>query len=238
MDRLSSPVVRRRLLCAAVVFALAAAGCSDDGSSDAAPADTEPTVDITTTTREPATGGIDVPEVPGTFPVALPSLGFGIAVPQGWQASVLSPEALERLDSASLATPFFLEAARSVAETGAIFYAAGVDDAGRVAELKIDVQSGADSSAGALAGLAQAVADGGSVREPQIVKGERDDLVRVDFRVEQPSAEDGELIDAYGSQYFIADGDRVWSLIVTSEDEDTQGALLLVFETSIVFDEP
>ena len=30
-----------------------------------------------------------LPEVPGTFPVALPSLGFGIAVPQGWQASVL-----------------------------------------------------------------------------------------------------------------------------------------------------
>lgn len=238
MDHLNSRRLRFRVVSAVLVAALGTAACSGDETPDAAPPDTEPTVDITTTTREAATGDIDVPEVPGTFPVALPSLGFGIAVPQGWQASVLSPEALERLDSASLATPFFLEAARTVAETGAIFYAAGVDDEGRVAELKIDVQSNADASPEALAGLAQAVVDGGSVREPQVVDGERDDLVRVDFRVEQPSAEDGELIDAYGSQYFIADGDRVWSLIVTSEDQETQSALLLVFESSIVFDGP
>ncbi len=230
MDRLT-----RRIATAALSVVLAA-GCSGDDDGAADDGGSEPSVVVTTTTRPVETGSIDVPEVPGTFPVALPSLGFGIAVPQGWQATVLSAEALERLDDAALATPFFLEAARNVEATGAIFYAAGVDDEGRVAELKIDVQADADTTSEAVTALAQAVIDGGAVRDGRLVDDDpADDLLRVDFRVEQASADDGELIDAYGSQFFVVDGGRLWSLIVTSEDETTQTALLAVFESSLVF---
>ena len=55
---------------------------------------------------------------------------------------------------------------------------------------------------------------------------ETDDRVRVDYRIALPSAEDGTPIDTFGSQIFVADGDRLWSFIVTSEDTDTQTALL------------
>lgn len=190
----------------------------------------------TSTTRTQDTGGIDVPEVPGTFAAAVPALGFGIAVPEGWQATVLTEESLGRLADADLAQPSFLDAATSVASTGAVFYAAGIDEDGAVAELKVDVQDDADTSPLAIRALAQSVADSGQVDDVEIVADPDDDRVRVDYRVVLPSAEDGGTIDVLGSQLFVPDGDRLWSFIVTSEDEATQTALLGIFDASIVFD--
>ena len=222
----------RRLAAAALATALVLGACSDDEPDAQAPPADEPVGTITT--QAPESGDIDVPEVPDTFPVAVPSLGFGVAVPEGWQATLLSEEALERLDGARLAQPFFLEAARNAASTGAILYAAGIDRAGQVADLKVDVQVDADTSPEALADLVDAVLADPTVRDAVVDEDRSDGWARIDFEVELPAADDGALIEARATQLFVPDGDRLWSLVVTSEDPATQQALLEVFEASFV----
>ncbi len=227
----------QRSVASAIALALVLSGCSGDDGPDAS-ATTAPPASVTTTTQQVDTGGIEVPELPGTFIAPIPSLGFGIAVPEGWQATVLSEEALDRLADARLDRPSFIEAATQVAATGAVFYAAGVDDEERVSELKVDVQDDADVSAEAVQALAGAVAQSGQVTDGVVVDDVADDgRIRVDYRIALPSADDGEVVDALGSQLFVVDGDRLWSFIITSEDTDTQTALLQIFDASITFDE-
>ncbi|WP_436795064.1 hypothetical protein [Actinospongicola halichondriae] len=231
MDRLKAAAV-------GLAIALAVAGCSGDDETAPTTTQAPSSADHSPTTQEPNTGGIEVPDIPGTFTAAIPSLGFGIAVPEGWQATVLSDEAIERLEAATLAQPSFVEAARNVAASGAVFYAAGIDDEGRVSELKVDVQDGADTSPAGVAALARSVAESGKVQDVSIVDDLEQDRVRVDYRLAaDPDAAhgDGEAIDTIGSQLFVPDGDRVWSFIVTSEDSASQDALLAIFEASITF---
>ena len=228
------PVAPPRLRVALLVLSLIVGGCSDDDDAPedvgAAPSGPAPTM------PEPDTCGLDIAELPGTTPAPLCSLGVGIAIPQGWQATVLTPDALERLEDASLARPSFLDAARSVASTGAVFYAAGVADDETVSELKVDVQDDAATDLPAILALARSVVDSGQVEDATVVEEPELGRVRVDYRVTFPSAETGEPIDSHGSQLFVPDGDRLWSFIVTSEDEGTQTALLTVFASSITFD--
>ena len=227
----------RALLLPLLVAALVLGGCSGDDDDDATPPAADPAPDVTPSTVPPESGGIDIPEMPGTFAAPVPSLGFGIAVPEGWQATLLSEDALARLEEAALSRPSFLEAARQVAATGAVFYAAGIDDEGRVSELKIDVQDDADTGQDAIRDLAGSVVQSGQVTDGVVVDDDpEDDRIRVDYRIALPSAEDGAPIDALGSQIFVVDGDRLWSLIVTSEDTGTQTALLQIFDGSIAFD--
>lgn len=214
----------------AAVLALSLLGCSDDDDDVAPPADSAPV--STTTTAVAESGGIDVPEIEGTFAAAVPALGFGIAIPEGWEATLLAEEALARLEEADLARPSFLEAARAVASTGAVFYAAGIDTGGRVAELKIDVQDDAATEPAAVRAAAEAVVASGAVEQATIVDDLPDGRVRVDYRTEVPSADGDEMIDARGGQLFVPDGDRLWSLIITSEDGDVQDRLLEVFQES------
>ena len=209
--------------------------CSDGDEPAEAPEDTSADSIAAPTTQPPETGGLDVPELPGTFVVALPSVGFGIAVPEGWQATVLTDEALARLEDAALARPAFLDAAKAVAADGAVFYAAGVDEDERVAELKVDVQDDADTSPEAVAALAEAVAEQPAFEEVTVTDRLDDGRVRVDYRFSSPAADGEDRIDAYGSQLFVPDGDRLWSFIVTSEDRSTQDALLSIFGSSITF---
>ncbi len=230
---------RLRLAGAVLLVSLAIAGCRGDDDA-AAPADTTgPTssAEHSPTTDPPNTGGIDVPDLPGTFSAAIPSLGFGIAVPDGWQATVLSDEAIDRLEAAALSQPSFVDAARTVAESGAVFYAAGIDDQGRVSELKVDVQNGADSSPAGVAALANTVAESGKVQDVTVVDDLDDGRIRVDYRLAAP--DDAEEvhgpIDTIGSQLFVPDGERVWSFIVTSEDSASQDALLAILEASVTF---
>lgn len=226
---------------ALAVFLLAFGACSDDdGPSSDEQADRDAGADepIAPPTTPPAeTGGIDVPDIPGTFPAAVPSAGFGIAVPEGWQATVLTEDALARLEEARLARPSFLAAARQLFEAGAVFYAAGLDEQDRVSELKIDVQDDADTSQEAIMALAGSVAESSQVTDAVVVEDDpEDDRIRVDYRLALPSADDGTPIDALGSQLFVVDGDRLWSFIITSEDTDTQTALLQIFDEGITFD--
>lgn len=232
--------MRRSAITAVVVVALALASCSDDDDgATPAPDDTTDTsvgLDHTPTTQAPETGGIDVPEIPGTFTAAIPSLGFGIAVPEGWQATVLSEDAIERLEAATLSQPSFLDAARNVMASGAVFYAAGVDDEGRVSELKVDVQDGADTSPEGIAALAASVVDSGKVEDATVTDDLGDGRIRVDYRLSPPADDaDHAGVETIGSQLFVPDGDRVWSFIVTSEDTASQDALLAIFEASITF---
>lgn len=221
-----------------LALAVAVTGCGgDDGGSDAAPPTTEPVGEITTTTGPAAeTGDIDVPALPRTSAVAVPSLGFGVAVPDGWQATLLSDDALEHLERAELDEPSFLEAARDVAATGAVLYAAGIDAEGRLSELEVAVQDDADTSEEGVRARAEEVAAGDELEDATVVDDGLDGgRVRVDYHV-VPSADDGEPIDAVGSQLLVPDGNRLWSLIVTSEDEAAHRALLDLFQRSFVVD--
>lgn len=219
----------------AVVLALGA--CGDDGPA----ADDEATEDSiihTPTTEPPRSGGIDVPAVEGTYPVAVPSLGFGIAVPGGWQATLLSEDAIRRLEGAALADESFLDAARTVAASGAVFYAAGADTDGRVGDLKIDVRSDADTSPAAVRAAADAVVDRAGVEDAVVVDDLPAGRVRVDFVAEQPAADGSGPVQTLGSQIFVPDGARLWSLIVTSEDAEAHLALVTLFSGSFVVAPP
>lgn len=225
----------RRLAVAAVASLLVlGAGCGDDEEPAVPPADPLPSEEDLPTHgggAQPEAGGIVVPEIPGTTPAPFPSLGFGLAVPDGWNATRLLEGDLDRLADAELAQPFFLDAAEAVAATGAVFYAAGVDDRGRVAEIKVDLQEGTDVAA-ARAAAEAALAEAGAT-ELNVVEAD-DGRVRLDFRLTQPSAEDGEPIDAHISQLLVPDAGQVWSLVVTSEDPATQSAVLAIVDRSFV----
>lgn len=223
-----------RRVVAALVLSVSLLACSDDDDRAQEPAATAPVSSTTTAAVE--TGGIDVPEIEGTFPAVVPALGFGIAVPEGWEATLLAEEALARLEEADLARPSFLEAARSVASTGAVFYAAGIDTEDRVSELKIDVQEDAATSPTAVRTAAEAVVASGAVQDATVVDDLDGGRLRVDYRTELPSADGDEVIDAHGSQLFVPDGDRLWSLIITAEDADTHAQLLDLFQRSFTLD--
>ena len=225
--------MRRAAASAVLVAALVLAGCGDDDDAAVPPAD--PLPEVPHTSPEAEAGGIEVPEIPGTTPAAFPSLGFGIAVPQGWNATRLDDEAIDRLEQADLAEPFFLDAARTVAATGAIFYAAGIDDQGRVAEIKVDVEDGADTDPAAVRAAGEAAVEAAGGTDVNVVEAD-DGRVRIDFRLAQASADDGEPLDAYASQLFVPDDDRVWSIIVTSEDAETQSAVLAIVDAGFVLD--
>lgn len=230
--------MRRPAAVAAAVLLLLGAGCGDDGEEAVPPADPLPSADELPTHGagpEPEAGDIDVPDIPGTTPAPFPSLGFGIAVPQGWNATRLLEGDLDRLADAELDAPFFLEAAESVAATGAVFYAAGVDDEGRVAEIKVDRQEGTDAAA-ARAAAETAVAGAGATDVHVVEPG--DGRVRLDFRLRQPAADDGAPIDALVSQVLVPADGGVWSVVVTSEDEATQSAVLAIVDRSFVVAPP
>lgn len=226
--------MRPRAALACIVLAAASlTGCGDDDEA-VPPADPFPeSEDLPHGSPDAEAGDIEVPEIPGTFAAPVPSLGFGVAVPLGWNATLLSEAALDRLADADLQETFFLEAARNVAASGAVFYAAGIDDEGRVAEIKIDVQDEADTDPDAVRTAAEAAATSAGGTDVNVVEGDGG-RVRVDFRLELPAADDGEVIDAHASQLFVPDGDRLWSIIVTSETASTQDAVLAVVDASFV----
>lgn len=84
---------------------------------------------------------------------------------------------------------------------------------------------------------AQSVADSEGLEDVEVAEAEDDSgRVRVDYRIVLPGAEGGGDVSAVGSQILVPDGDRLWSLIVTSESQAEQDALLTIFESSLTFD--
>jgi hypothetical protein len=117
------------LVTIALIAALAGCGDDNDPASDRSDREAE--------TESPApgtppddieTGGIEIDAPEGWQAIALPSLGFGVAIPAEWEAVVLSEEGLASLRQASPLVPGFSESAVAAARSGAVFYAAGIED--------------------------------------------------------------------------------------------------------------
>lgn len=220
---------RRRLVAAIVACAvvigggLAAATAGDGGDGGDADDDVGGAVAPETTTTTLRTGGIDVPAPDDWLTIPVPQLGFGVAVPPGWEATLLSEEVLQALARSSPEVPGFLESARNAALAGAVLYAAGQDDDGRVSDLKVRAapETGITGSDGLEAygnDLVRQAGDQISDATVEVVEGAERPTVRMRYRVAGQAGR-GEDVTAEGTETLTL-GPRgiVWSVIVTSED--------------------
>ena len=211
-------------LVAAIVGAIGGDDGGDDASNGGSPGST--TID---------SGGIDVSAPDGWTAIPVASLGFGIAVPPGWEATVLAPEVLESLERSSPQVPGFLDNAHAAAEAGGVFYAAGVDGAGRVADAKVRAVPGAGvSSIDQLEDLGRQLAAGAGLGDVPIeVVG---DAERPTVRLQYGLGAGGGSARAQGTETLIAGPDDiVWSVIVTSEDPATHEALAEQIARTLAF---
>jgi len=201
-------------LVAAVVGAV---GGGDDGEDD-----DEGAGSLTSTTLD--TGGIEVPAPEGWTAIPIAGLGFGLAVPPGWEATVLAADVLESLERSTPQVPGFLDNAHAAAEAGAVFYAAGADRAGRVADVMVRADTRAD-----VADIAQledyarelASASGAEGSPIEVVDGAQDPTVRLRYRFQA----EGEPEVQATETLLARTGGIVWSVIVTSEDPASHDAL-------------
>jgi hypothetical protein len=217
--RLAALPGRARLaLAAAVVLTLAAVllvvlpGTGDDGA-EPPPADDGDAAMTSTTLNA---GGIEVDAPEGWQPIPVPQLGFGVAVPPGWEATLLSPEGLSTLANASPVVPGFVDSAHAAASAGGVLYAAGQDQAGGVSDLMVRAapQTGVTDVAG-LEAYAGDLAAGAGRTDPQVevVEGAASPTVRLSFQV----GAGGEVAEGAETLVLAPDG-LVWSVIVTSDD--------------------
>jgi hypothetical protein len=233
-------------LVAAAVSGIGGGGDSDD--QDGVGPDTSTTM---------ATGGIDVPTPDGWTAIPVASLGFGVAVPPGWEATVLSQAVLESLEQASPQVPGFLDLAHAAAESGAVFYAAGEDDAGRVADLKVRAAPGAGvGDVAQLEDYARQLVTSAGLEDAAIepVEGAERPTVRMRYRVARAPASPGDGPDeagsgdgsatspgagpatAEGTETLVAGPDDiVWSVIVTSEDPAAHDELAARLTDTLAF---
>jgi hypothetical protein len=199
-------------LVAAIVGAIG--GDGDDATDGASPTST--TID---------SGGIDVAAPDGWTAIPVASLGFGIAVPPGWEATILAPEVLESLERSSPRVPGFLDNAHAAAEAGAVFYAAGVDESGRVADVKVRAVPGAGiTTIEQLEGFGRELSGRAGLGDVPIVAV--GDAERPTVRMQYGLGGGGGSAEAQGTETLVAGPhDIVWSVIVTSEDAATHEAL-------------
>jgi hypothetical protein len=217
------PWRERRVLVPAVVAVVSLAiggglawSARDDGSGGGGAA--EPIPELPTTTVD--AGGIEVDAPDGWTAAPVPYLGFGVAVPPGWEVVVLSEEVLAGLDRSLPAVPGFLDAAHAAAESGALLYAAGADDQDRVTDLKIRAapESGVED-VDDLTAYGRSLADQGGLADATVepVEGAPSPTVRIGFSSEATSAQ-GETVAIEGIETLVL-GPRgvVWSAVVTGE---------------------
>jgi hypothetical protein len=188
--------------------------------------DVEPLPELPTTTVD--AGGIEVAAPDGWQEVPVPQLGFGVAIPPGWEATVLDPEVLASLERSTPAVPGFVDAAHAALSSGSVFYGAGADEQDRVTDLKVRAATGTDVKDTAdLEDYARALAEDAGLASPDIaaVEGAERPTVRMGFTSEATS-EDGETVPVTGTETLML-GDRsvVWSVIVTSEVPEVEREL-------------
>lgn len=201
-----------------------AVGCGDD--------DDDAGGSTTSTTME--TGGIEVPAPDGWTKIPLPVLGFGIAVPPGWESVRLDAEGLSSISQADPVVPDFVAAAHNAYNNGSVFYAAGVDQQGRITDLKVgaDIPGGDTAAVEDAAGLEAYAAElASALANPTVsaVEGAANPTVDIRFSsTASREADDGttEDITVEGTQRLIlSPAGIVYSLIITSEDPTTHDAL-------------
>jgi hypothetical protein len=227
MDRLN-----RRITAVVVVavFAATAVGCGDDDDPDAPDPTDEAQAEVTVAPHGESsvplnTGDLDIDVPEGYSPIPLVSLDVGFAIPDRWQAAVLTDEAIARLEDAELAGGF-LASAKRARRAGAVFYGAGPDGSGGIADLKLQVLPGG-SDLRVLADRALGAApEGAELREELDASPPR--LV-IRFQVS-----DG-TVEAEGTQVLVQGRSDVWSLIITSEDAATHDELVTTIADTVTF---
>jgi hypothetical protein len=231
------PVQARVALAAAVALIVAGVGVGvwwlvdDDGGTDAG--NDAAGADLTLPSTTVNTGDLEVSAPAGWLPIPVPDLGFGVAVPPGWEAVVLSPEGLSTLADAEPAVPDFTESAHAAASRGSVLYAAGIDADDRVSDLEIggapDTGVTDQASLEAYArDLTQQEARAGARVEP--VADAAGPSVRLRFRV---GAGDEA---AEGTETLVLGPDGiVWSVIVTSDDPAIHDRLVAQITDTLAF---
>jgi hypothetical protein len=216
------------LIVALVVWGVVAVvGDDDAGDADATGGDGSPT----STTMATGDLAIDAPEGWQTIPV--PALEFGIAVPPGWEAVLLSDEGLAALSGSEPAVPGFVENAHAARAEGGVLYAAGADAEGQVSDVLVGAipESGVTDVAG-LEALAneRAAAAGGTPPEIEVVEDADRPTVQLQFRA---GAGEGE---AEGTETLVL-GPRgiVWSVTVTSDDASLHDDLAEAITGTLAF---
>jgi hypothetical protein len=244
--RVTDRRVTARLACVAVavlVAVTAVAGCSggDDGGSSGSSGSGGNGGDggsagagATSTTVN--TGGVAVDAPEGWQPVPLADLRFGLAVPPGWEAVVLSPEGLATLAGASPAVPGFSDLAHAAAAGGGIFYAAGQDAAGGISDVEVRArpQSGITDLAGlqaeAASAATQANADPAAI---EVVDGTEYPTVLVPFTVGGTDPASGS--SAVTTIMVAGPDDVLWEVTVASDDAATHDELTRQIADTLTF---
>jgi hypothetical protein len=183
-----------------------------DGGGDTAGGGSGGTLPSTTL----ATGDLDLQVPEGWQPIPVPALGFGLAVPPGWEAVLLSPDGLATLSGATPAIPGFVEAATAAEAGGGLVYAAGQDASGQVSDVLVRAapQTGVTDVAGleAYAGSLAAAA-GRTDPDVEVVEDAARPTVRLRFEVGTGEER------AQGTETLVlGPNGLVWSVTVTSDD--------------------
>jgi hypothetical protein len=229
-------------LAAAVTVTVTTAACGDDDRASPEPADAGTPAEDTAVEdgpadphRQPAprpaeTGDLDIEVPPGFTPVPLVGVGVGLAVPDGWQAVLLTDEAIARVEELGI-VPDFVEDARDAQAGGSVFYASGPGDDG-ASELELRPVPRPDGSSGPvgeaelidLAEAAAAEAPDGAEPEPQLDA----EPPRVRIRSSAEGATDR-------TQLLAAGPTSVWSVVLTSHGADDHDRLATAIADTLTF---
>ena len=225
----------RGALGAALAVVLALAACSGDKGGDDAGDTPAGSQAATTTTMN--TGGIEVDAPEGWTVIPVPDLGMGLAVPPGWEATLLSPEGLATLAGASPDVPDFTDLAHTAASQGGLVYAAGQDQAGGISDVVVratpqaGVATAADLATAAQQIAAQAGADPAAVRT---VDGSQYPTALVPFTV--GGGEAGAQASAKATNVVVAGPrDILWEITVTSDDAASHDQLVDAIQKTLTF---
>jgi hypothetical protein len=169
--------------------------------------------------------------------IPVPDLGMGLAVPPGWEATLLSPEGLATLAGASPDVPDFTDLAHTAASQGGLVYAAGQDQAGGISDVVVratpqaGVASAADLATAAQQIAAQAGADPAAVRT---VDGSQYPTALVPFTVGGGAA--GAQASAKATNVVVAGPrDILWEITVTSDDAASHDQLVDAIQKTLTF---
>jgi hypothetical protein len=221
----------------ALALALALAACSGGGDGGEEAAEDTPAGSQAATTTTINTGGIEVPAPEGWTAVPVPDLGMGLAVPPGWEVTLLSPDGLNSLARSSPAVPDFQNLAHAAASAGGLLYAAGQDAAGGISDVVVRAtpQAGV-STTDQLATAAQLIAAnaGTDPATVQMVDGTEYPTALVPFTV--GGGAPGSEGSAAATNVMVAGPrDILWEITVTSDDAASHDQLVEAIRETLTF---
>ena len=148
---------------------------------------------------------------------------FGLAVPPGWEATLLSPAGLSTLAGSSPRVPDFKDLAHAAAQQGGLLYAAGVDRQKGVSDVVVRgaPDAGVNDAAGLEAYAKQlATRAGRPDQEVTVVPGAKHPTVQMRYEV-GAGAKRAQATDTL----VAGPNDVVWDVTVTSDTAATHDEL-------------